>query len=563
LIRADNATVRRRCKDALREGNSLRDQLRLTQEALSGSQAACTRLEKHVRELEEKLRKAHTERSQNGQELAVARTQLAALRERQERDDTRAAAEGQAAAARSMAAAERCESAERERDELRAEQARTQEALAVARAELRALEALGKRTDEETVGEARGDRERMRAQCAALGVELNQAFAEVDKLKTTGGEARAELASARDENRALRELTKRLRDAVRQLQAHGARAASAAAEQGARAAEAERAHSATREELAVARTELASLFDRLQRDDARAAAEGQAAAVRSTAAAKRCESAERERDELRAELARTQEALAVARTELRGLEAARAAADTAMSTERRLLVGRAESAENRAVELEAAREAAMCERAAAVDELASASAEARAQATLLAETQAQLAELRAMLREQKGCAARPRSARDRARSHRYRACELCVSGCATARSALVARVEYSEERCKTIAHGAAAEGLRMLGHSLQGHWPASWVHALGGPAEIEETSEMEGPFETPGADGWGATATGGGLFDGADEPADEYAGAAEWSRPRGARRCDGVRRDGTPCSPDTRRTELRTESSSA
>ena len=58
LIRADNATVRRRCKDALREGNSLRDQLRLTQEALSGSQAACTRLEKHVRDLEEKLRKA-------------------------------------------------------------------------------------------------------------------------------------------------------------------------------------------------------------------------------------------------------------------------------------------------------------------------------------------------------------------------------------------------------------------------------------------------------------------------------------------------------------------------
>ena len=130
-----------------------------------------------------------------------------------------------------------------------------------------------------------------------------------------------------------------------------------------------------------------------------------------------------------------------------------------------------------------------------------------------------------------------------------------MSGCAAARSALVARVEYSEERCKTIAHGAAAEGLRMLGNSLQGHWPASWVHALGGPAEIEETSEMEGPFETPGADGWGATATGGGLFDGADEPADEYAGAAEWSRPRGARRCDGVRRDGTPCSPDTKRTE--------
>ena len=126
---------------------------------------------------------------------------------------------------------------------------------------------------------------------------------------------------------------------------------------------------------------------------------------------------------------------------------------------------------------------------------------------------------------------------------------------AAARSALVARVEYSEERCKTIAHGAAAEGLRMLGQSLHAHWPASWVHAISGPAdlggsaaEIAEEAETRAPFEP--TEGWGATATGGGLF-GADELADdEYASTAEWSRPRGGRRCDGVRRDGVPCSPD-------------
>ena len=49
----------------------------------------------------------------------------------------------------------------------------------------------------------------------------------------------------------------------------------------------------------------------------------------------------------------------------------------------------------------------------------------------------------------------------------------------------MARVEFSEEKCRRIAAGAASDGLRLLGAKFASQWPQAWVHTLAGPEEEE------------------------------------------------------------------------------